>query len=83
MLSIREVMFFNYKRADFWLPNFGFKRSLLSLPNIFLIVRQLSTKNKLKELKKPTNFFMIRKMLRLVYNKMNRYLETEQTQSQI
>ena len=24
-------MAFNYKRADFWLPNFGFKRSLLSL----------------------------------------------------
>ena len=22
---------FNHKRADFWLPNFGFKRSLLSL----------------------------------------------------
>ena len=24
-------MAFNHKRADFWLPNFGFKRSLLSL----------------------------------------------------
>ena len=31
MLSLREVMLFNHKRADFWLPNFGFKRSLLSL----------------------------------------------------
>ena len=26
-------MAFNHKRADFWLPNFGFKRSLLSLLN--------------------------------------------------
>ena len=24
-------MAFNHKRADFWLPNFGFKKSLLSL----------------------------------------------------
>ena len=24
-------MAFNHKIADFWLPNFGFKRSLLSL----------------------------------------------------
>ena len=24
-------MAFNHKRADFWFPNFGFKRSLLSL----------------------------------------------------
>ena len=31
MLSLREVMAFNHKRADCWLPNFGFKRSLLSL----------------------------------------------------
>ena len=31
MLSLREVMLFNHKRDDFWLPNFGFKRSLLSL----------------------------------------------------
>ena len=27
-------MAFNHKRADFWLPNFGFKRSLLSLLKI-------------------------------------------------
>ena len=26
-------MVFNHKRADFWLPNFGFERSLLSLLN--------------------------------------------------
>ena len=25
-------MAFNHKRADFWLPNFGFKRSLVSQP---------------------------------------------------
>ena len=24
-------MAFNHKKADFWFPNFGFKRSLLSL----------------------------------------------------
>ena len=29
-LSLREVMAFNHKRADFWLPNFGIF-SLLSL----------------------------------------------------
>ena len=28
-----ELWLFNHKRADFWLPNFGFKRSLLSLLN--------------------------------------------------
>ena len=26
-----KLWLFNHKRADFWLPNFGFKRSLLSL----------------------------------------------------
>ena len=26
-----KLWLFNYKRADFWLPNFGFKRSLLNL----------------------------------------------------
>ena len=26
-----KLRLFNHKRADFWLPNFGFKRSLLSL----------------------------------------------------
>ena len=26
-----KLWLFNLKRADFWLPNFGFKRSLLSL----------------------------------------------------
>ena len=31
MLSLRDVWLFNHKRADFWLPNFGFKRLLLSL----------------------------------------------------
>ena len=30
-------MAFNYKRADFWLPNFGFKRSLLSLLKKFVL----------------------------------------------
>ena len=25
-----KLWLFNHKRADFWLPNFGFKRSLLS-----------------------------------------------------
>ena len=30
--SVSEKLWlFNRKRADFWLPNFGFKRSLLSL----------------------------------------------------
>ena len=28
-----KLWLFNHKRADFWLPNFGFKRSLLSLLN--------------------------------------------------
>ena len=28
-----KLWLFNCKRADFWLPNFGFKRSLLSLLN--------------------------------------------------
>ena len=28
-----KLWLFNNKRADFWLPNFGFKRSLLSLLN--------------------------------------------------
>ena len=26
-----KLWLFNHKRADFWLPNFGFERSLLSL----------------------------------------------------
>ena len=26
-----KLWFFNHKRTDFWLPNFGFKRSPLSL----------------------------------------------------
>ena len=26
-----KLWLFNHKRADFWLPDFGFKRSLLSL----------------------------------------------------
>ena len=38
--SIREVMAFNHKRTNFWLPNFGFKRSLLSLLNT--VYRSLS-----------------------------------------
>ena len=29
----KKLWLFNHKRADFWLPNFGFKRSLLSLLN--------------------------------------------------
>ena len=29
-----KLWLFNYKRADFWLSNFEFKRSLLSLLNI-------------------------------------------------
>ena len=36
--SQRNYGFFNHKRADFWLPNFGFKRSLLSLLNPILPV---------------------------------------------
>ena len=28
-----KLWLFNHKRADFWLPNFGFKRSLLGLLN--------------------------------------------------
>ena len=28
---LEKLWRFNYKRVDFWLPNFGFKRSLLSL----------------------------------------------------
>ena len=28
-----KLWLFNHKRADFWLPNFGFKRSLFSLLN--------------------------------------------------
>ena len=28
---LEKLWLFNHKRADFWLPNFGFKRSLLSL----------------------------------------------------
>ena len=30
-------MAFNHKRAGFWLPNFGFKRSLLSLLKAFYL----------------------------------------------
>ena len=30
-----KLWLFNHKRADFWLPNFGFKRSLLSLLDDF------------------------------------------------
>ena len=38
---------FYHKRADFWLPNFGFKRSLLSLLNKIHILRlQITTPNK-------------------------------------
>ena len=29
-----KLWLFNHKRADFWLPNFGFKRSLLNLLNL-------------------------------------------------
>ena len=29
-----KLWLFNHKRADFWLPNFGFKRSLLTFLNI-------------------------------------------------
>ena len=29
----QKLWLFNHKRADFWLPNFGFNRSLLSLLN--------------------------------------------------
>ena len=29
-----KLWLFNHKRADFWLPNFGFERSLLSLLKI-------------------------------------------------
>ena len=32
-----NLWLFNHKRADFWLPNFGFKRSLLNLLNQFTL----------------------------------------------
>ena len=31
-------MAFNHKKADLWLPNFGFKRSFLSLLNMMFSV---------------------------------------------
>ena len=34
-------MVFNHKRADFWLPNFEFKRSLLSLPDFEMRLVQI------------------------------------------
>ena len=33
-----KLWLFNHKRADFWLPNFGFKRSLHSLLNSFIVL---------------------------------------------
>ena len=33
-----KVWFFSHKRADFWLPNFGFKKSLFSLLKQFLLL---------------------------------------------
>ena len=46
-------MAFNHKRADFWLPNFGFKRSLLSLLKVSLSVYHffLKVKHIIKSLK--------------------------------
>ena len=38
-----KLWLFNHKRADFWLPNFGFKRSLLSLLKEELKVESLVT----------------------------------------
>ena len=35
---LEKLWLFNHKRADFWLPNFGFKRSLLSLLKTQLLV---------------------------------------------
>ena len=31
-----KLWFFNHKRAEFWIPNFGFKRSLLSLLKLII-----------------------------------------------
>ena len=36
----------NHKRADFWLPNFGFKRSLLSLLKQLSMDKTLSEDNR-------------------------------------
>ena len=41
-----KLWLFNHKRADFWLPNFGFKRSLLSL------LKFVSHKSKVEIMKK-------------------------------
>ena len=34
-----KLWLFNHKRADFWLPNFGFKRSLISLLKLIMRVK--------------------------------------------
>ena len=34
-----KLRLFNHKRADFWLPNFGLKRSFLSLLNVMLVIK--------------------------------------------
>ena len=38
MSSFREIMAFNRKGADFWLPNLEFKRSHLSLLEILIFL---------------------------------------------
>ena len=39
----QKLWLFNHKRANFWLPNFGFKRSLLSLLNFAPCLATLKT----------------------------------------
>ena len=45
-----KLWLFNHKRADFWLPNFGFKRSLLSLLNGFLCLLFVFLNRNLRQL---------------------------------
>ena len=57
----------NHKRADFWLPNFGFKRSLLSLLKLFINVKTFPQKSRRQVLWKKLTFinFMLRKGTKL------------------
>ena len=41
-----KLWLFNHKRADFWLPNFGFKRSPLSLLNVTVAVILLGVRRR-------------------------------------
>ena len=52
MCEVSEKLWlFNHKRADFRLPNFGFKRSLLSLLKVFTVEIEKEIKTKVKEAK--------------------------------